>query len=88
MDTLQPEVEALSTESSSDMDTCISVCAQTITNHICEYMASARLDMAKMRGIGTDGASTMTGCHSGVVTRLKTMTHPQLVYIVLHTGLI
>ena len=36
IDTLQPEIEALGTgsesQSASDMDTCISVCAQTITN--------------------------------------------------------
>ena len=76
IDTLQPEVEALGTgsQSVSDVDTCISVCAQTITNRVCEYVASAELDMAKMRGIGTDGASTMMGCHSGVVARLKTIT--------------
>ena len=30
--------------------------------------------MTNMRGIGTDGASTMTGCHSGVVARLKLIT--------------
>lgn len=78
IDTLQPEIEALCTvsesQSASDVDTCISVCAQTITNRICEYVASAGLDMAKMRGIGTDGASTMMGRHSGVVARLKTIT--------------
>ena len=37
-------------------------------------MALAGLDIAKMRGIGTDGASTMTGCHNRVVARLKTHT--------------
>ena len=76
IDTLQPEVEALGTgsQSVSDVDTCISVCAQTITNQDCEYVASAELDMAKTRGIGTDGASTMMGCHSGVVACLKTIT--------------
>ena len=30
--------------------------------------------MTNMRGIGTDGASTMTGCHSGVVAHLKLIT--------------
>jgi hypothetical protein len=53
------------------VDTCISVCAQTITNRVSEYVA---LDMAKMKGIGTDSASTMMGCHSGVVARLKAIT--------------
>ena len=56
------------------MDSCISVCARTITSRVCEYVASANLDMAKMRGIATDGASTMMGRHSGVVARLKTIT--------------
>ena len=27
-----------------------------------------------MRGIGTDGASTMVGCHIGVVVRLKSIS--------------
>ena len=76
IDTLQPEIEVLDTGSRfvSDVDTCISACAQTITNRVCEYVASAELDMAKTRGIGTDGASTMMGCHSGVIARLKTIT--------------
>ena len=56
------------------MDSCISVCARTITSRVCEYVASANLDVAKMRGIATDGASTMMGRHSGVVARLKTIT--------------
>jgi len=30
--------------------------------------------MAKLRGVGTDGAATMMGCHTGVVTRLQTIT--------------
>ena len=34
IDTLQPEVEALATGSLSEVDTCISVCAQTITNRV------------------------------------------------------
>ena len=37
-------------------------------------MASAELEMAKLRGIGTDGASTMMGRHNGVVARLKSIT--------------
>ena len=56
------------------MDSCISVCARTITSRVCEYVASANLGMSKMRGIATDGASTMRGRHSGVVARLKTIT--------------
>lgn len=30
--------------------------------------------MAKLRGVGTDGAATMMGCRTGVVTRLQTIT--------------
>lgn len=30
--------------------------------------------MNKLRGIGTDGAATMVGCHNGVVARLKVTT--------------
>ena len=43
-------------------------------SRVCEYVKSAQLDVSKMRGIGTDGASTMMGCHNGVVARLKTIT--------------
>jgi len=30
--------------------------------------------MAKMRGIGTDGAATMIGRHNGIVAHFKTIT--------------
>lgn len=50
------------------------MCAQTVTNQVCEYVESAELDMAKIRVIGTDGAFTMTGCHSGFIARLKSIT--------------
>ena len=60
----------------ADVDASISVYAQTITNRVCEYVASFELDMAKMRGIGTNGASTMImiSCRNGVVTQLKAIT--------------
>ena len=76
VDVLQPEVSSTNTESSTDMDqdTCISVGATTITNRVCEFTDEAGLDMRKMRGIGTDGAATMAGCHDGVVARLKRIT--------------
>ena len=74
IDTLQPEVESVGSGYSSDVDTCISVCAQTITNRVSEYVASAELEIAKLRGIGTDGASAMMGSHNGVVARLKSIT--------------
>ena len=37
-------------------------------------MDDAKLDKEKLRGIGTDGASTMMGCHNGVVAHLKALT--------------
>ena len=57
IDTLQPEIESVCSGSASNVDTCISVCAQTITNRVSEYVASAELEMEKLRGIGTDGAT-------------------------------
>ena len=74
IDTLQPEIEALQTPAPGNHSPCISVCAETITTRVCEYVKSAQLEISKMRGIGTDGASTMMGCHNGVVARLKTIT--------------
>ena len=74
IDTLQPEIEALRTPAPGNDSPCISVCAETITTHVCEYVKSAQLEISKMRGIGTDGASTMMGCHNGIVARLKTIT--------------
>ena len=69
IDVLNPEVEDL-----NDQGTSISVGANTITKRITEYVEEVGLDMAKMRGIGTDGAATMTGCRNGVVARLKQTT--------------
>ena len=41
-------------------------------------MDDTNLDKEKLRGIGTDGASTMMGCHNGVVARLKAVTPPAI----------
>lgn len=43
IDTLQAEIEALGTgsQSATDVDTCISVCAQSITNPVSECVAFA-----------------------------------------------
>ena len=68
IDLLQPECS-----SSEEVNACISADA-LITTRVSEYVATAGLDMTKLRGIGTDGASTMTGCHNGVVARLKAIT--------------
>ena len=74
IDTLKPEIDALNSGVAGDLDTCISIGASTITKRVTEFTAQAGLDMAKMRGIGTDGAATMTGCRTGVVVRLKETT--------------
>ena len=74
LDTLKPEIEALSA-GSSDSNSTISVCAQIIANRVCEYIEAAGLDITRMRGIGTDGASTM---HNGVVKILKSIA-PSLI---------
>ena len=72
IDVLGPELEAI--KFGGDTDTCISVGASTITKRILEYTERTGLDMTKLTGIGTDGAATMTGCRTGVVTRLKQIT--------------
>ena len=45
--------------------------AETITSRVCGYIEQVSLDMAKLCGIGTDGAATMVGSRTGVVTRLQ-----------------
>ena len=67
IDVLRPEIDG---QGSS----CVSLCASTITSRIHEFVEDAQIDMTKLRGIGTDGAATMTGCRNGVVTRLKETT--------------
>ena len=62
------------------MDTCISADAQTITYRVCEFISETKIDIFKMRGIGTDGASTMIGCNNGMVTHLKRLA-PSAIYI-------
>ena len=49
----------------------VSLNADTITAHILKYLDDIKLDMNKIRGIGTDGASTILGCRNGVVAQLK-----------------
>ena len=70
IDVLQPEIDALG-DTHVESTSCVSVCAHTITNRIHEFIEEAQLDITKLRGIGTDGASTMIGCHNGVVARLN-----------------
>ena len=70
---LQPEIDALQDASThTEMDTHISVCASAVREKICEFISEAQLDTTKLRGVGTDGASTMIGCHNGVVCLKET----------------
>lgn len=55
IDTLQPEVVLTIIESSADTTTCIGVGAQITTDQVCEYVASAGLDMTNVRGISMNG---------------------------------
>ena len=47
----------------------------TIASCVCGYIEQASLDMAKLCDIGTDGAATVIGCSTGVVTQLQAI-HP------------
>ena len=70
VDLLQPDSSA---QSGLQTGSCVSANAQTITDRVCEFITEAKLEKSKLRGIGTDGASTMIGCRNGVVTRLKNL---------------
>ena len=60
-----------SAEDEGDLPRAVSLNADTITAHIHKYLTDIKLDMKKVRGIGTDGASTMMGFRNGVVAQLK-----------------
>ena len=71
IDVLKPEIVSVRENTQENVDTCISVSAST---RVEEFISGAEIDPSKVRGIGTDGAATMIGCHNGVVTRLKQIT--------------
>ncbi len=79
LDVLEPAVQAVHT-GSSESNPSISLSAETIANRVFEYIESAGLDITRMRGIGTDGASAMIECHNGVVKRLKSIA-PSLICV-------
>ena len=60
-----------SVEGECDKSRTVSLDADTITGHILKYLDDIKLDMKKIRGIRTDGASTMLGSRNGVVAQLK-----------------
>ncbi|XP_061192620.1 uncharacterized protein C17orf113-like [Saccostrea echinata] len=45
--------------------------AETIVNHVITELRVKGLDVSKLVGVGTDGASVMTGRKNGVIVRLK-----------------
>lgn len=61
-------------DSHQDLSVAVSAGAENITSQVCAFTDQAELDMSKLRGIGTDGASMMVGCRTGVVVRLKNIT--------------
>jgi len=57
--------------SEGDTQRIVSFSADAISARICSYLKDdVKLDMNKIRGIGSDGASTMMGCKNGVVAQL------------------
>ena len=54
--------------------------ANTITQAILSYLTKKSLDIEKLRGFASDGASIMVGCRNGVATQLKRCS-PSLISI-------
>ena len=54
--------------------------AEAIAGYISEFFQSRGITLEKMRGLGFDGASTMSGNRTGVQTRLK-LHAPSAIYV-------
>ena len=54
--------------------------AEAIAGYISEFLQSRSITFEKMRGLGFDGASTMSGNRTGVQTRLR-LHAPSDIYI-------
>lgn len=54
--------------------------AQTIEAAILQCLADNNVDVTRLRGFGSDGASVMTGRVSGVPTRLKNHS-PRMIFV-------
>ena len=69
----------------TELEICVGFCSvtstdsQTLTNAIVNFLVSKGLDMKKLVGKGFDGAANMSGCISGVSTRL-TQLYPNAKY--------
>ena len=49
----------------------ISVTADVVTTHLCKILEDFDIEIQKIYGFGSDGASLMTGCKNGVATHMK-----------------
>ena len=54
--------------------------AEAIAGYISEFFQSRGITLEKMRGLGFDGASTMSGNRTGVQTRLR-LHAPSAIYV-------
>ena len=57
--------------------------AENITESLLHFVHTKGIDMKKLRGLGFDGASTMSGCRSGVQLRMRCLA-PSSLYIHCH----
>lgn len=81
LDLLLPNSSA---QSGLETNSCITAIAcYRITDRVCEFMTEAKLEISKLQGIGTDGASTVIGCKNWVVTHFKNLV-PSAVVCTVH----
>ena len=71
VDVLQPEVDNIIQSQGCGEQSRLLAGSAVITKRIEEFMRETMLDEKTLVGIRTDGASTMIGCQTGVVQRLK-----------------
>lgn len=57
--------------------------AKSITEALLHFLRAKGIDLKKLRGLGFDGASTMSGCRSGVQLRMRCCA-PSSLYIHCH----
>ena len=57
--------------------------AENITESIIQFLQTRGIDLKKLRGLGFDGASTMSGCRSGVQLRMRCLA-PSSLYVHCH----
>lgn len=57
--------------------------AENITESLIQFLQSKSIDLKKLHGLGFDGASTMSGCRSGVQLRMRCHA-PSSLYVHCH----